>query len=392
MKVALLGLEFNNSNMGCQALSYSFTNLFSEVAKMFNIEVHFCAVVFEKSNEMIHINTNASIEEYVIKYKSFDFWKHVSKLFKESDLIVDFTGGDSFSDIYGSKRFFLGSFLKIIAITSKTPFMLGPQTYGPFNRSYNKFIAKWIINHSRWVFSRDADSVQLIKSLTKKAPELYTDVAFTLPYSKVLLPQNGKIKVGINVSGFIWNNGYSFAKLSLNVDYPVYCEAIINQLIQDEIYEIYLIPHVGRKGDYFAESDYAIATKLHEMYPKTILIDTYKTPMDLKSYISAMDVFIGARMHATIAAFSSGVVTIPFSYSKKFEGLFGSLDYDRIIPARTCSTEEAISDTMSMIKNYTNLIDDVNRCSARSNDLISQFKKRLSDIIIECSNHKRTQM
>ncbi len=392
MKVTLLGLEFNNSNMGCQALSYSFTNLFSEAAKLFNIEVRFYAIVFENNNEVIHVNTNASIEEYVIKYKSFHFWKHVRKLFKECDLIVDFTGGDSFSDIYGSKRFFLGSILKICAINSKTPFMLGPQTYGPFIHSYNKIIAKWIIKHSRWVFSRDADSVKLIKSLTKKVPELFTDVAFTLPYQKAFLPQNGKIKVGINVSGYIWNNGYSFAKLSLSVDYPVYCKTIINHLIQDEIYEIYLIPHVGLKGDYFSESDYVIAAKLHEMYPKTILIDTYKTPMDLKSYISAMDVFIGARMHATIAAFSSGVATIPFSYSKKFEGLFGSLEYDRIIHARTCSTEEAVSDTLSMIENYTTLIDEVDRCTAKSNALISKFRKRLSEIISECSNHKLTQM
>ena len=32
-------------------------------------------------------------------------------------------------------------------------------------------------------------------------------------------------------------------------------------------------------------------------------------------------------MHATIGAISSGVATIPFSYSRKFEGLFGNLEY-----------------------------------------------------------------
>ena len=33
------------------------------------------------------------------------------------------------------------------------------------------------------------------------------------------------------------------------------------------------------------------------------------------------------RLDATIGSISSGVATIPFSYSRKFEGLFGNLEY-----------------------------------------------------------------
>ena len=380
MKVALLGLEFNNSNMGCQALSYSFTHLFSDAAQKSGIEVHYYAVSFEDISE-IRLGSGSTVKGLRINYKSSSFWKDLRKLFKECDLIVDFTGGDSFSDIYGSKRFILGSVLKIAAIRSKTPFMLGPQTYGPFMHSYNRLLAKWIIKHSRWVFSRDADSVQLVKSIAKTEPGSYTDVAFALPYEKASLPQNGKIKVGMNISGFLWKNGYSFAKMSLSVDYRTYCETVLKQLIGDGRYEIYLIPHVGFPGERYGESDFAVSAELHDMFPETILVDDYKTPMDLKNYISAMDVFTGARMHATIGAFSSGVATIPFSYSKKFEGLFGSLGYDRLIPARICSTEDAIADTIKMIGEYRTLTEEVNSSLKKTEILVTQFCDKLNEII-----------
>ena len=385
MKVALLGLEFENSNMGCQALSYSFTHLFSEAARSLNVEVEYHAILFEKLNDDICTKVNAAITGTVIRYKSRSFWKHIRKLFRECDLIVDFTGGDSFADIYGSKRLFLGSLLKIAAIRSKTPFMLGPQTYGPFTHSYNRLLAGWIIKRSRWVFSRDTDSIQLIHSLARTEPISYTDVAFSLPYHKALLPENGKIKVGMNVSGFLWNNGYSNAKMLLGVNYPAYCEAVLDHLTQDGKYEIYLIPHVGFPGDRGSESDFAVSSKLHEKFPETILINEYATPMDLKNYISAMDVFTGARMHATIAAFSSGVATIPFSYSKKFEGLFGALGYNRIIHAKDCSTESAIADTLKMITEYRSLTGEVNSGLEKTDALINQFSEKLKEKEKECS-------
>ena len=47
---------------------------------------------------------------------------------------------------------------------------------------------------------------------------------------------------------------------------------------------------------------------------------------------AALGFFMGARMHATIAAFSAGVPVVPMAYSRKFNGLFvDTLKYDHII-------------------------------------------------------------
>ena len=43
-------------------------------------------------------------------------------------------------------------------------------------------------------------------------------------------------------------------------------------------------------------------------------------------------------MHATIAAFSSGVPVVPMAYSRKFDGVFGTLGFDRSVD---CTSDDA---------------------------------------------------
>ena len=101
------------------------------------------------------------------------------------------------------------------------------------------------------------------------------------------------------------------------------------------------------------ENDYRVCLQLKKKYGNRIEIaPPFNTPIEAKSYIANMDVFIGSRMHATIGAISSGVATIPFSYSRKFEGLFGNLEYPYVISARNFSLEEALEKSKSWIQNY----------------------------------------
>jgi len=48
-------------------------------------------------------------------------------------------------------------------------------------------------------------------------------------------------------------------------------------------------------------------------------------------------------MHACIAAFSSGVVVVPMAYSRKFNGLFTSLNYTAVLDCLKLNTDEAMS-------------------------------------------------
>jgi len=62
---------------------------------------------------------------------------------------------------------------------------------------------------------------------------------------------------------------------------------------------------------FVVEDDYRIAQKLAEEFPGTIVAPRFRNSSEAKSYISGLDFFCGSRMHACIAAFSSGVPVVP---------------------------------------------------------------------------------
>ena len=66
-------------------------------------------------------------------------------------------------------------------------------------------------------------------------------------------------------------------------------------------------------------------------------------------------------MHATIAAYSSGVPVVPISYSRKFEGLFGGLGYGWMVPVRGLTTEAAIAYVLDAFERRAELAADIAR-------------------------------
>lgn len=382
MKVVLMGLEFFINNLGCEALSYSFVSELYELAKMEGEELEVKTIVFADRKVPYIPGTDIPIQCIGIHYKSPGFWKTIKREFKNADFIFDFTMGDSFSDIYGLKRFILDALVKTAAIRSGTPYILGPQTYGPYKNFFIKKWAKWILKKASNVYTRDEQSKIVAEKLSGRGVILTTDVAFALPYEKKELGTEGKVKVGFNPSGLLWAGGYTKDnQFGLALDYQEYCWKVCEELSRDAGFEVYLIPHVGTisENDEGMENDSAICRKIQGKYPQMKMVSGISTPMDIKSYLAAMDVFIGARMHATIGAFSSGVATIPVSYSRKFEGLYDSLEYEYLIHARTDSTDVAVKNTLDYIRRYSELKKSVLSSLNIVREKQSTFRKHLMD-------------
>ena len=105
--------------------------------------------------------------------------------------------------------------------------------------------------------------------------------------------------------------------------------------------EIHLIPHVIYKGNVNVDEDSHLVKELMKQYPESILSPLFTTPIEAKSYISSLDFFLGARMHACIAAISSGVPVYPLAYSRKFNGLFiKTLQYPYVGDLRAMSMDQ----------------------------------------------------
>ena len=384
MKAVLMGLEFFINNLGCEALSYSFVSELYEMTKEKGEKLELSTIVFADHKIPYVPGTDNPIRCIGIHYKSPKFWKTIKREFRTSDFIFDFTMGDSFSDIYGIKRFVLDALVKNAAIKSGTPFILGPQTYGPYQ---NWFVRKWarsIMKKAKKVYTRDEQSQKMAVEMTGREICLTTDVAFALPYEKQKISQTDRIKVGFNPSGLLWVGGYTHDnQFGLTIDYPEFCMDVCGKLAQNPKYEVFLIPHVGTRSEENSgfESDGCVCRHIQEKYPNMKILDKINTPMDIKGYLAAMDVFIGARMHATIGAFSSGVATIPVSYSRKFEGLYGSLNYDYVIHATQDSTEDAVNKTLDYIERYKELHEAVEKSMVLVNEKQQLFRDSLSEII-----------
>lgn len=271
---------------------------------------------------------------------------------RAADLVIDIGGGDSFADIYGGRRLRRMFILKYLTHLARTPLVMAPQTIGPFTNKTSLFLAKLSMKLCAIVSTRDDLSMQAARDMgVTRDLLLASDVALRLPYDPPV-KTDGPTKIGINVSGLLMGGGYTGQnEFGLQMDYP----ALIRELItyfQSLNHKVHLIPHViVPQGPNTSEDDYLACVALHKSFPDTILAPAFDTPSQAKSYIAGMDFFTGARMHACIAAFSSGVPVIPMAYSRKFAGLFGSLGYNHTVD---CTTETAEAIKAKIIAGFDN--------------------------------------
>lgn len=365
-KIGLFGLVINNGNMGCVALTYSSIVLLEKVSgRLGEVFEYF---VFEYNpdqtkTEMLCSKIGIKVDQIHSCKIQYNF-RNIKNI-KKCDLIFDLTEGDSFSDIYGSKRFIKTFLQKEMAIIGKVPLILGPQTYGPFFKKINRFLAGHIIKKSIAVFTRDSLSKNIVYDHYGILPITCTDVAFALPY-KVdrpgVLPKSRKC-VGVNMSKLLYNEEYDHSRVMISGDFKKFTNLLLQKLC--ERYTILLISHVN--GDYIINND------IHKRYPQSILLNKFDDPIQAKSIISSLDAIISCRMHACIAGFSSGINTIPLAYSRKFKGLFTDLGLNSIIDLQEKIDVSSIDKIIDIIEN------DINVINQGSIDIIEQKMNLLTD-------------
>ena len=395
LRIGLTGIKFNSGNKGCAALAYSFLDILNRLSENLNIIITLILIEELSLSELKKYKFNLrDIRNHHLPINSplkfgktiyFRFIKDKCILlgnYSKLDCVIDFTEGDSFTDIYGQQRFMRGCIVKEKFIKIGKPLILGSQTIGPIDNASNIKKAVDILSKSFKVYVRDIPSAEFVKDIAGIDTCLTSDVAFFLSYSC-----SGVIKksVGFNPSGLLWSGGYTKNnQFGLKVDYKIYCVKVIESLISAG-YEIHLIPYVYGKDLSSPDNDLTAINFLHNKYSQTVVAPTFATPMEAKSYISRMSFFIGSRMHATIAALSSSVPVIPFAYSRKFSGLFNSIGYSWVIDGQRLSTEQAVDLTLNYLANIDKIKDDIvivrDIISKKNKYLLSVYGETLSKIL-----------
>lgn len=355
--IILANAPINNGNRGCVALSYCAMYLIDSVLGKGNYELYLTESL--QKNGKYHVNVLGNeityftisnlfphtlraclklIVQYKRTFRTFQIFR------RANCYIFDIGQGDSFADIYGIGRFnWIDSIHRLARLLSKPYFFL-PQTIGPFSDNHVKSKAEKSINKASFVMTRDKQSFDYVAQIkcNQKNVREYIDVAFFLPYTKKSF-DNSRIHIGLNISALLWNGGYTKSnQFGLKCDYQKTIRDIIDYFLSMENVVLHLIPHVVEK-ERSIENDYAISFDLCEEYNnnRLILAPFFLSPIDAKNYISGLNFFMGARMHATIAAFSSGVPVVPMAYSRKFNGLYvDTLHYDSLVDMKKESTNE----------------------------------------------------
>jgi polysaccharide pyruvyl transferase WcaK-like protein len=394
LKIGFLWHNVSSGNLGVGALSISNMILVKKALENLGLEGEFITIGDgECTAGDNHSKVEAQIEhkfthiEMSVKalllnpVKLFNF----IKLIKSLDLVLDIGAGDSFSDIYGPKRFIIQVFTKIASAVFGKASFLSPQTIGPFESNLAKSITKYIIKHTSYSFARDKISYDLAKELGKC--ELATDVAFSMPFdvTRKFNESDNNVHVGINISGLLLNGGYTRSnQFGLKHNYRDFISQLIERFEAIPNVKIHLVSHViATVPGNEVEDDYLACLEMVKSHPGCIIPDKFTNPIDAKNYIGQLDYFTGGRMHATVAAFSTGVPVTPYAYSRKFKGLYNTIGYSNILEAKETTLEEAIEQVILDFNNRAFLASDIQKCNVEISNFTSRYVNRLEEALRE---------
>lgn len=222
----------------------------------------------------------------------------------------------------------------------------------------DEFMKQDLLNYDL-IIARETLTYDALKKIGANV-ELYPDSAFQLNKVEKELPTNfiENNTVGINISPMIMNNE-SIKGITMK-NYI----SLIEYIIENTDMNIALIPHVIWEDN---NDDRLPSKELYEKFKNTnrvVLIEDDNCEV-LKGYISRCRFFIGARTHATIAAYSSGIPTLVVGYSIKAKGIakdiFGTYE-NYVVPVQNLKLENDLLDNFKwIIKNEKSIKNHLNQ-------------------------------
>lgn len=319
------------------------------------------------------------------------------------DSVLDVSGGDSFTDLYGEKRFQAMCKTKRLALDNGRPLILLPQTLGPFVDPAKKAEAVAILAAATAIWVRDQKSYDFLKEelgnrFDPTRHHLGVEMAVLLPATAPATPLPEPIAAwlsnpdtpvaGLNVSGLLCRNAEQARRdFGLKENHTNQLHAAAKAILDsDPAMKLALISHVIRDPQ-DAESDWAAARDLEKLltadYPgRVATLPQEFDATELKWIISHLDWFAGARMHATIAGISSGVPTLGLGYSDKADGVFRQCGLDgHVADLRTHDARQIAaavrSSLASRVANKAALAESLDALKARASSQMDLIVKTI---------------
>lgn len=216
------------------------------------------------------------------------------------------------------------------------------------------------------ITARETITYDALKRINKNTV-LVSDPAFSLKAVERKLPQEfiKNNTVGINISPMIMEN-----ENIKGITYENY-RCLIDYILTKTDMNIALIPHVVWKdGD-----DRIPLKKLYDEFSARGRITLIKdcNCMELKGYIKQCRFFVGARTHATIAAYSMGVPTLVVGYSVKARGIARDIfnnEKNYVLPVQLLKNKDDI------LKAFSWLYDNEKEIKEHLEETMQSYKEK----------------
>jgi len=323
---------------------------------------------------------------------------------RDAQAILDISGGDSFTDLYGPWRFRSVIWPKQIALQRGIPLVLLPQTYGPFNDPGSRRIAAGIVRGAASCWARDLRSFDILRDLLGDAfdPQRHrvgVDVAFGLERLAPPAAQSDAVSaamdnagdagplVGLNISGLIHNDPEKArTRYRFRADYRAAMRGFVERLVADGA-RVLLVPHVVTPPGHYesdADASRAVVDALDPaLRGRVTIAPEFADPRHAKWLIARCDWFCGTRMHATIAGLSSGTPTAAVAYSDKTRGVFETCAQGgEVVDPREVETSEVVERLWDSYQRR----QAVHRSLAEHlPDVLAQAERQMDEIVRFCA-------
>lgn len=211
------------------------------------------------------------------------------------------------------------------------------------------------------ILARESLTYQMLQSKGLRNVKLCADPAFTMEKEELELPEDWQEgnTIGLNFSPLVWKR---------NKNSQAAVTDLINHIIQTTDMTIALTPHVIQEDN----NDYEVLSRYYEQFKHTgrvIILPDHLNAIQYKGYIARMRFFIGARTHATIAAYSNFVPTMVLGYSVKSKGI-----------SKDIFGEEKLVLNIEEISDSKKLMDKFNEMVAEEENLRSKLQQSIPNI------------
>lgn len=382
MKKILLYQHQSSYNHGCEALAYSISKIIKELIPDCTITLSSYYANEDKEFDFPFIDSivqnNAWLKRGTVPYfiyqidkrtfKSkmiqdmFMYCKTCYELAKENDICIAI-GGDNYCYNKGKEHWALDRKIKKLGkITMLWGCSIEPDDIpGELAEHLSNFDI---------ITARDPITYQaLIDHNVRSKIYRCADPAFILPIEECRLPkewEKGNM-IGLNFSPMVMGEMRDKDTPRKAID------ELVRYILKETNQNIVLIPHVRLSFNDDID-ELRIILKKYESTNRVILIDNKKlNARQLKYIISNCKMFIGARTHATIAAYSTNTPTLSIGYSIKAKGiardLFGNEE------GMTVSIKE-IGGSNKLIESFRNIYDHLEENSNHLRKTIPDCKMK----------------